>query len=348
MPSRLHIGWTNWPVIGSTATEMKQISLNAPGELVERDVQPAYPSAGEALVRMKRVGVCGSDFHALAGRHPIYTYPRVLGHELSGEIVEIAPNKRGLQVGDLCAIEPYIYCGTCRACNKGRTNCCEHLRVYGVHVDGGMQGYLPVRIDLLHPSKVLSLDQLALIETLGIGAHAVERSALRDGEHALVMGAGPIGLGVAQFALLAGATVSVVEYNPVRRRFVEMMGARALGQPDSQVYDVVFDATGSVEAMNKSLDYVAATGRLVYVGLTKESLIINDSLFHRREMTVMASRNSCNQFPRIIRIIEEGKIEVNPWITDRMALSDVPIRLKELPTKSTLVKALVELDEADV
>jgi 2-desacetyl-2-hydroxyethyl bacteriochlorophyllide A dehydrogenase len=211
-----------------------------------------------------------------------------------------------------------------------------------------MQGYLPVRIDLLHPSKVLSLDQLALIETLGIGAHAVERSALRAGEHALVMGAGPIGLGVTQFALLAGATVSVVEYNPARRRFVEMMGARALGQPDSQVYDVVFDATGSAEAMNKSLDYVAATGRLVYVGLTKESLIINDSLFHRREMTVMASRNSCKQFPRIIRIIEEGRIDVNPWITDRMTLSDVPTRLKELPTKATLVKALVELDEADV
>jgi len=326
---------------------MKQISLNAPGELVERHVQPASPSAGEALVRMKRVGVCGSDFHALAGRHPIYTYPRVLGHELSGEIVEIPPNNRGLHVGDLCAIEPYIYCGMCRACKKGRTNCCEQLRVYGVHVDGGMQGYLPVRIELLYQSKILSLDQLALIETLGIGAHAVERSALHNDEHVLVIGAGPIGLGVTQFALLAGARVSVVEYNPTRRRFVERMGARALAQPDGQAYDAVFDATGSAESMSTSLEYVAATGRLVYVGLTKDSLIINDSLLHRREITVMASRNSCNQFPRIIHTIEEGRIDTTPWITDRMGLSEVPFRLKDLPSKATLIKALVELDESD-
>jgi 2-desacetyl-2-hydroxyethyl bacteriochlorophyllide A dehydrogenase len=326
---------------------MRQISLDAPGELVERHVQPPTASSGEALIRIKRVGVCGSDFHAFAGRHPIYTYPRVLGHELSGEIVDVPTNDLGLKVGDLCAIDPYISCGVCRACLKGRTNCCEQLRLYGVHVDGGMQGFLPVRIDLLHKSKSLSLDQLALIETLGIGAHAVERSLLQKGEHVLVVGAGPIGLGVSQFAVLAGATVSVLEHNPTRRRFAEMIGARALGQPDAQVYDAVFDATGSAESMGRSPEYVAATGRVVFVGLTKDPIILNDSVLHRREITLLASRNSCKQFPRIIRIIEEGRIDTTPWITDRMTLSDVPVRLKELPTKPTLIKALVELDESD-
>jgi len=326
---------------------MRQSLLNARGELGERQVEMPPSRPGEALIAIKRVGVCGSDFHAFAGRHPIYTYPRVLGHELSGEIVRIPTNEMGLHAGDLCAIDPYIYCGRCRACSKGSTNCCEQLRLYGVHVDGGMQGFLSVRVDLLHKSTLLSLDQLALIETLGIGAHAVVRSALKPGETALVIGAGPIGLGVSQFALLLGASICVVEPNPDRRHFAETMGARALPQPDALLYDVVFDATGSAESMASSLEQVAPTGRLVYVGLTKDPITLNDALLHRREVTILASRNSCGQFPRIIRMIEEGSIDTRPWITDRMSLSDVPLKLKDLPAKTTLIKALVELDDSD-
>jgi 2-desacetyl-2-hydroxyethyl bacteriochlorophyllide A dehydrogenase len=326
---------------------MRQILLRAPGELVERRVDPPLASHTEALVRMRRVGVCGSDFHALAGRHPIYTYPRVLGHELSGEIVQIPHNGNGIAVGDKCAIDPYISCGSCRACLQGHTNCCEQLRVYGIHVDGGMQGFLPVRVDLLHKSAILSLDQLALIETLGIGAHAVSRSGLQKGESALVLGAGPIGLAVIQFAQAAGATVRVVELNLWRREFAETLGATALSKADGQIADVVFDATGSAESMSSSLQYVAPAGRLVFVGLTKDPITINDSLFHRREMTIYASRNSHNQFPRIIRMIEAGHIDTTPWITDRMALTEVPRRLKDLASKSDLVKAIVELDDSD-
>lgn len=326
---------------------MRQILLKAPGELVERHVDRPAPLPGEALVRICRVGVCGSDFHAFAGRHPIYTYPRVLGHELGGEIVEVPRNGSTLAPGDKCAIDPYINCGVCPACLRGRTNCCEQLRLYGVHVDGGMQGFLSVRVDLLHKSRTLSLDQLALIETLGIGAHAVSRSGLRKGESALIVGAGPIGLAVIQFAKIAGADVRFVELNTWRREFAERMGAEAVSGND-QLADVVFDATGSAESMGASLQRVAPTGRLVFVGLTKEPIAINDGLFHRREVTIYASRNSCGQFPRIIRMIEEGQIDTTPWITDRMALADVPARLQDLPGKSTLIKALVELDDSDV
>jgi len=326
---------------------MRQILLAAPGKLVERQVQRPVPSPGEALVRIRRVGVCGSDFHALAGRHPVYTYPRVLGHELSGEVVEIPPNPQGIQIGDKCAIDPYINCGSCHACLLGRTNCCEQLRLYGVHVDGGMQGFLSVRLDLLHKSAILSLDQLALIETLGIGAHAVSRSHLKKGESVLVIGAGPIGLGVMKFAQNAGARVRVVEHNPLRRRFSELMGAEAFAEVDGQMADVVFDATGSPESMSKSLQNVAPAGRLVYVGLTKDPVSIDDSLLHRREITLYASRNSCGQFARIIHMIEEGRLDTTPWITDRMALTEVPRLLQELPAKSTLIKAVVELDDSD-
>jgi threonine dehydrogenase-like Zn-dependent dehydrogenase len=326
---------------------MRQILLIAPGELVERQVERPSPLPGEALVRMRRVGVCGSDFHALAGRQPIYTYPRVLGHELAGDVVEIPGDGNGIGVGDKCAIDPYIYCGSCRTCQRGRTNCCERLRLYGVHVDGGMQGFLCVRLDLLHKSEVLSLDQLVLIETLGIGAHAVSRSGLQQGESALVIGAGPIGLGVIQFAQIAGARVQVVDLNACRLRFAEMMGAEALHRAGDQLADVVFDVTGSSESMGDSLNHVAPAGRLVFVGLTKDSVAINDSLLHRREVTILASRNSCGQFPRIIHMIEEGRIDTTPWITDRMALTEVPRRLKDLPGSSTLIKAVVELDDSD-
>jgi len=326
---------------------MRQILLAAPGRFIERQVERPASAAGQALICIRRVGVCGSDFHALAGRHPVYTYPRVLGHELSGEVIEIPENSRGIRPGDRVAIDPYINCGSCAACLRGRTNCCEQLRLYGVHVDGGMQGFMSVRVDLLHKSDTLSLDQLALIETLGIGAHAVSRSGVVKGESVLVIGAGPIGLSVVQFAQNAGAKVRVVEHNPFRRKFTELMGSESLSQLDGQVADVVFDATGSSESMGKSLQNVAATGRLVYVGLTKDPISIDDALLHRREITVYASRNSCGQFPRIIQMIEEGRIDTAPWITDRINLSDVPGKMQDLPGKSTLIKALVELDDSD-
>jgi 2-desacetyl-2-hydroxyethyl bacteriochlorophyllide A dehydrogenase len=326
---------------------MRQILLNAPGQLIERQVPPSSAAPGEALMRIRRVGVCGSDFNAFAGRQPIYTYPRVLGHELSGEVVEIPHSDAGIVVGDRCAIDPYICCRACNACLSGSTNCCENLRLYGVHVDGGMQGLLSVRLDLLHTSKTLSLDQLALVETLGIGAHAVRRSGLKEGESALVIGAGPIGLGVIRFAQLAGAAVRVVELDLSRRRFAESLGVEVITKTDGRVASVVFDVTGSAESMRRSLENVAATGRLVFVGLTKEPVVIDDGILHRREVTIYASRNSCNQFPRIIRLLEEGQIDTTSWITDRMALNEVPIRLKDLPGKSALVKAMVELDDSD-
>lgn len=326
---------------------MRKILLNAPGEFIEIKAPRPVPISGEALVRMDRVGVCGSDFHAMAGRHPVYTYPRVLGHELAGEIVEVPKNDRGLQAGDRCAIEPYISCGQCRTCKAGRTNCCERLRLIGVHVDGGMQGFLAVSIELLHKSEKLSLDQLALVETLGIGAHAVKRSGLRAREEALIVGAGPIGLAVTQFAAALGAKVTMIEINDWRREFVKKLGVESLPAPGDRVADVVFDATGNAVVMGDSLNLVAPGGRLVFVGLTRDPVKIDDALLHRREVTIYASRNSCKEFPPIIQMLEEKKINTDPWITDRLSLDEVPLQFKDLPTKSGLMKAIVEVRDSD-
>jgi 2-desacetyl-2-hydroxyethyl bacteriochlorophyllide A dehydrogenase len=325
---------------------MRRIVLTQPGSFAEQEApEPPEIASREALVRMRRVGVCGSDFHAFAGRHPFFSYPRVIGHELAAEIVQIAANDRGLRPGDHCAIEPYLNCGQCRTCRLDRPNCCENLRTLGINIDGGMQPFLAVPIQQLHKSERLSLDQLALIETLGIGAHAVERSMLRQGEEALVVGAGPIGLTVTQFAQAAGADVRVLEVNPARREFVGRLGVKTLSAAAGYRAEVVFDATGNAQAMEASFDCVAPGGRLVFVGLIQSRISFDDWSLHRRELTVLASRNSCHDFPRIIHMIEEGKIDTSPWITHRMKLLEVPVQFADLPKRPNLVKCIVEVDE---
>jgi 2-desacetyl-2-hydroxyethyl bacteriochlorophyllide A dehydrogenase len=326
---------------------MRQIVLQAPGEFIERQVPEPLTEPGHVLIRMRRVGVCGSDFHAFGGTHPAYTYPRILGHELAGEVVQAPADQNSVKQGDSCAIEPYWACGHCLACLKGRTNCCDNIRVFGIHIDGGLQGMLSVPLHLVHRSALLNLDQLALVETLGIGAHAVQRSGLEKGESALVIGAGPIGLAVMQFAQAAGAEVVVVEKNQRRREFAASFGVEALADAGARMADVVFDATGSAAAMSASLEHVLTTGRLVFAGLTRDAVCLDDPLLHRREITVLASRNSRAQFSRIIRMIETSEIDISRWINERMSLAEVPKRFSSLIGNSSLIKAMIEIEDAD-
>ena len=332
---------------------MLEIVLKRPGQFLATEQAPPRPAPGEALVRIRRIGVCGTDLHAFAGRQPFFAYPRILGHELGVEVVEVAPAETAPdstaestpppRPGDRCAIEPYVRCGGCRACRTGRYNCCETLQCLGVHVDGGMRELFCVPLALLHRSDTLSLDQLALVETLGIGAHAVERSGLQPGESVLVVGAGPIGLAVLQFALLAGGQVHVLEQDAARREFAGQFGVTTLSRPDGLLFDVVFDATGNAAAMAASLERVAHGGRLVFVGLVLGSVALDDPLLHRREVTLYASRNSCHDFPRIMRLIADGRLDTRRWITHRLSLAQVPLAFAGLRESPGLVKAMIEV-----
>jgi threonine dehydrogenase-like Zn-dependent dehydrogenase len=326
---------------------MRQIVLEQPGTFQEHFAAPVAAATGEAFVRVHRVGVCGTDLHAFAGRQPFFTYPRILGHELGVEVISAPANDRGIVTGSKCAVEPYLTCGKCHPCRLGRRNCCETLQVLGVHCEGGMRPFISVPVDLLHKSEKLSLDQLALVETLGIGAHAVDRSAIQEGEEALVVGAGPIGLAVVQFLQAARARVRMLEISKPRRDFVERLGVPTIAEFDGRLADVVFDATGNPQAMEASFNYPAHAGRLVFVGLIQGRISFDDPQFHRRELTVMSSRNSYGIFPRIIQMIEDGRIDTAPWITIRMGLAEVPTRFPSLRAEPNLLKAMIEVQDTD-
>lgn len=323
---------------------MLQISLAEPGRFVASAAPEPITIPGYALVRIHRIGVCGTDLHAFAGRQPFFSYPRVLGHELGVEVLALPPGNHSLKVGDRCAVEPYLNCGVCKCCLRGKPNCCERLQVLGVHIDGGMSERLAVPVERLFPSAKLSYDQLALVETLGIGQHAVERAVVQKGQEILVVGAGPIGLAVVQFALAAGCDVTVLEPNANRREFVERFGAKATADVGDTLFEIVFDATGNVAAMEKSFERVNFAGKLVFVGLVQNKIAFEDPLFHRREMTVLASRNSAHAFPSIMADIEAGRIDTTPWITHRLSLADVPAEFPGLPKQPGLVKAMIEVE----
>lgn len=324
---------------------MEQVILTRPGHFSSRSVAEPRVSENEALVKIERIGVCGSDFNAFSGKHPAYIYPRVLGHECGCTVVTARENEFGIKAGDRCAIDPYVNCGTCSMCLQGRTNCCERLEVLGIHRDGGMQEFLAVPLRLLHPSQTLSHEELALVETLGIGAHAVARSEIRAGEAALVVGAGPIGLATALFAKVAKADVILIEINEERRDFAAQLGFDTAGAVSHLQSAVVYDATGNPKVMASSLQHVAQGGTLVFVGLTSEPVALDDSLFHRKEVTLYSSRNSAGQFRRIIQLLEDGEISVKEWITNRLSLLELPDKFSKLPHHPGLIKAIVDVPQ---
>lgn len=340
---------------------MRAIRLEQPQEFrrVEID-EPASPAPGEALVRTHRMGICGSDVSGYLGKMPFFKYPRIPGHELGVEVLEVGPGVTNVRPGDRCSIEPYMNCGECYPCRKGNSNCCEKLNVIGVMVDGGLRERFLVRADKLHPSSKLHYEQLALVETLAIGCHAVDRAAPKPEDHLLIIGAGPIGLSALEFARLTGATVTMMDLVESRLEFCRRTYGIAhtiLAQGDERDvqaamqitngdrYAVVVDATGSSRSMSNALSFVAHTGTLVYVGITSDVISFPHPPLHRTEMTIKGSRNALPQdFGRIIRLIEDGTINTAPWITHRTSFDEMIDRFESYTRPATgVIKAMVEL-----
>lgn len=338
---------------------MRRIVLLEPTQLQLQSAEPPVPGEGDALVRVRRIGICGTDLHAYQGRQPFFNYPRVLGHEISAEVVAAGDNPDGLKPGEPCVVSPYLYCGTCGACRQGKTNCCARLKVLGVHVDGGLQDLITVPAHALVRADGLNVDQMAMVENQSIGAHAVRRAQIQPGETALVIGAGPIGFGVAQFARLAGAEVLVADSSPTRlemaRRWLAPRRALKAGpELEAQLADltsgdlpsVVFDCTGSPASMLKAFGYIANGGRLVLVGLAQADITFHDPEFHRRETTLLSSRNATRaDLQHVIASMAAGRVVTEPLTTARVALDEmIPAFPNWLKPEAGVLKALVELN----
>jgi len=328
----------------------------APGELTLVERPRAVRAEGEVLVAPRRVGICGTDYHIYEGSHPFLVYPRVMGHELAVEVVD--PGESDFRVGEVVVVNPYLSCGTCIACSRGKPNCCTTIAVLGVHRDGGMTQLLSLPPANLIRAEGLDADACASVEFLAIGAHAVRRARLDPIDRVLVIGAGPIGFGAVLFASLSGAQVTVMDRDPERlAAATEIFAVAGTIQADDDTdakvaaatggtgFDVVFDATGNRSSIEKGFDFVAHGGRYVLVSVVRGDISFVDADFHRKEMTLLGSRNAtAEDFERVIAAIRAGQVPVERLITHRTTLAGATADLPRWAVeKSGLIKAVIAI-----
>jgi hypothetical protein len=331
---------------------MRAISCAAPGQLALIDVERPRLQPGWVRVAIRHIGICGTDYHIFEGTHPFLEYPRIMGHELSGVVTDANGSTR-LTADEPVVINPYLPCYHCPACLEGKTNCCETLKVIGVHSDGGMADEITIPEVNLYPAGNLSLRDAAMVEFLAIGAHAVRRTELRPGARVLVVGGGPIGLGVALFARIAGGEVTLLDAASDKLEAARGFGFGAAGIDELESdafkarrrsgFDAVFDATGSIKAMNQSLLQVRSGGAYTLVGVIKGDLVWPDQEVHRRELTIRGSRNATKQdFDHVMASIKARQIPTDKLATHATTLDRVPIDMPIWTHERTgLIKAII-------
>ncbi len=336
---------------------MQSLICKNPFEFSYESVPEPILTESYTLIRVKRIGICGTDLHAYEGTQPYFTYPRTLGHELSGEIVQT--NATGFSIGEKVTFIPYFNCDKCLACRSGKPNCCSNLKVFGVHMDGGMQELILVPDSKLVKANGLSFDELALVEPLAIGAHGVRRAAINKGEFVLIIGAGPIGIGTMEFARIAGGRVIAMDINDDRLNFCRKeLGVEFIVNPlltdakaqiqsitNGEMPSVVIDATGSLSAINNAFSLMGHGARYVLIGLQRGDIVVNHPEFHKREGTLMSSRNATREdFEKVIACMVQQLIRPTTYITHRVGFSEIKANFASwLLPENKVIKAMVEL-----
>jgi 2-desacetyl-2-hydroxyethyl bacteriochlorophyllide A dehydrogenase len=337
---------------------MKALVCEQPGSFQYVTKEQPAAEKGRAILKVKRIGICGTDLHAFEGTQPFFAYPRVLGHELGCEIADVDPST-GFTIGERVTLIPYFNCGECIACRNGLPNCCAAINVFGVHVDGGMTEYISVPVSALLHGGDMSFEELALVEPLAIGAHGIRRAGVRPGEFVLVIGAGPIGLGIMEFGRIAGGQVIAMDVNDNRLNFCkdklnvqhtinplnEDVLQRLKEITNGDMPTVVIDATGNQKAINSAFLYMAHGARYVLVGLQKGELIVSHPEFHKREATLMSSRNATQEdFDHVMNCMKQKLVDPSTYITHRVQFDEVKVNFESwLDPKNGVIKAMVEL-----
>ncbi|XHA15966.1 zinc-binding alcohol dehydrogenase family protein [Citrobacter farmeri] len=335
---------------------MNMLICQEPRKLIHEKRDIPIPDKHEALIKIKSVGICGTDIHAWGGNQPFFSYPRVLGHEICGDIVTLGEKVTQFKVGQQVAVIPYVACQQCPACLGGRTNCCEKISVIGVHQDGGFSEYLSVPVTNLLQAEGIDPHAAALIEPYAISAHAVRRAAIAPGDQVLVVGAGPIGIGAAAIARADGAQVVVADTSIARREHVTSRLGLPVVDPSEDDFEAqlrsqfggslaqkVLDATGNQHAMNNTVNLIRHGGTIVFVGLFKGDLQFSDPEFHKKETTMMGSRNATPEdFAKVGRLMAEGKLNAEMMLTHRYPFSQLAeVFERDVINNRTLIKGVI-------
>lgn len=332
---------------------MKALVCNKPFEFSYKQLSTPTIEEDQVLLKVAAVGICGTDIHAFGGNQPFFSYPRILGHEASGIIADIGSKVSQWKVGQRVALIPYVSCGECDACRSGRTNCCEKISVIGVHEDGAFSEYLaaPARNILAIDDQVDDITA-ALIEPFAISAHAVRRAEIKAGDDVLIVGAGPIGLGAAAIAAADGANVAIADTSAERREHIKtQLKLPAFNPIDEKVENffngklplIVIDATGNQKAMNNDVNLIRHGGRIVFVGLFKGDFSIHDPDFHKKETTLLGSRNATPEdFEKVQSLMAQGKLSAAMMLTHTFKFDQLAEVFKEqVVNNKDLIKSVV-------
>ncbi|MBE6974501.1 MAG: zinc-binding alcohol dehydrogenase family protein [Ruminococcaceae bacterium] len=337
---------------------MKAIVIPAPHQIEIREIPMPVVKEGEALLKVKYVGICGADVASFTGNQPFTTYPRIPGHEFSAEIVSVPENDRGLKPGDIVTCNPYFNCGECYSCRRGFVNCCADNQTMGVQRDGAFCEYVAMPVDRIYAGQGLSAQELALIEPFSISQHAVSRATIRKSDKVLVVGAGPIGL----FALLAARQlcrkIAVADILDNRLALAREYGAdavintknRSLAQfteefTDGNGFDVCIEACGAPETFLGCIDSAAFAANVILIGNGKRETQFLHSVLLKKELNVHGSRNALKaDFLNNIDLVATGKADVMKMVTNVYEMEDALAAFKALANNDgTLAKLLIHI-----
>ncbi|HEX8510141.1 MAG TPA: zinc-binding alcohol dehydrogenase family protein [Propionibacteriaceae bacterium] len=303
---------------------MKAVHISSPGQVELADLPMPEPAPGEALLRVRYAGVCGSDLQTFTGNQPFATYPRIPGHEFSAEIIKINGEAPDLKQGMLVTGNPYFNCSSCSPCRRGLVNCCESNETMGVHRDGAFREYFTLPIERVYPGESLSAEQLAMIEPFSIGFHAATQAKVSPGDRVLVLGAGAIGIFALLSAKLMGASVWIADILPSRLEVAQKMGAdgtilltevkdierTARELTDNNGFDVALEATGVPESFLNAMAASMYGGRIALIGNGKREVSFNQSLIVKKQLTIVGSRNSLDAFKPLIKHVAAGDVNI--------------------------------------
>jgi L-gulonate 5-dehydrogenase len=323
---------------------MKSVFMEEPRKVYIKDIERGKRKSGEALIKVKSVGICGSDIGAYRGANPLVKYPTVIGHEIAGEVVEIDPNPKNIKVGDRVILDPYLYCGHCYPCSLKRTNCCENLKVLGVQTEGGMMEYRTHPAQLLYKvSDRLDWEVIPMIEPLCIALHSLKQTAAQKDEHLVVIGAGPIGLLICLAAIIYGVKPILVDILDQRLQFAKTLGVSSIINSmnedaivkirkitNGRMAECVVEASGAGAAIRNTLNYVAYAGRIVLTGWPKEEVLFATGIITKKELAVKGSRTSNAEFDEAIKLITNNVLNVHPLISKVVSLGELPNMISEI------------------